>query len=153
MIAGETEYLLEDDFFRSKAQREKRRAARKARRLKRRRIRNAERQRRRDIKATKMEGRQKRRTFLSKLGAVYRDLGGAGSIGKSIDTMLNNPIDKKSSVQNQEDFTVALESSKKNNKPSYTPWIIGGSVVLGVVVIGAVIYSQNQKNYLGVIKQ
>jgi hypothetical protein len=156
MIAGETEYVLEDqlhdDFFGNKEKRRKRRAARKARRMARRE------KRRSDPK--RIARRERRRTLFSKLGEAYRDIGGGQAIGGAVDTLLNKPIptDSMSQGETPKDFSLGLgtdtkDAHQKEKKANYTPYIIGGGVLLGLGVVGVMLYKTNQRNYVRITKQ
>ncbi len=150
MIAGETEYVLDDqlhdDFFGNKEKRRKRRAARKARRLR----------RRSDPK--RLARKKRRRSFFSKLGEAYRDIGGGQAIGGAVDTILSKPIATDTGTQEEtsEDFSIGLGTDTKNRnqkekKTNYTPYIIGGVVLLGLG--GVMIYKSNQNKYVHITKQ
>jgi hypothetical protein len=171
MIAGETEMLLADHidddvyddflFFGNKEKRAKRRAARKARRAKRRAKRRSDR----------IHRKQNREGFLSKLGDVYKDLGGGAAIGGAIDTiiskpvptpiqdtypeqMMNTPSDFRVDIGDQKVYggdnksTIAVPQKKDNTN---TILIIGGVVVMASIV-GLAIY-QSQKDKYVHIKQ
>lgn len=170
MIAGETEYLLDqqfqedsyDDFFRSKAERAKRKAARKARRLTRRSIRIAKRE---DKRAKRIANRQNGKgTLFSKLGNVYQDLGGGAAIGSAVDTILSKPVpipdmdsqtpekDKEYSFGLQAKDANTASGSSEKKKTNYTPIIIGGVAFTLVVIAGVVLYTNNQKEYVHITK-
>ncbi len=181
MIAGETEQLLEDhledDFFRSKEERLKRRAMRKARRAERKAKRadqKAIRVSRREMRRSepkRVERRARRRSFGSKLGEVYHQIGGATTIGSAVDTLFSKPIPQAydpnvSSIatakEAPKDYSFGLnskgenatkeEGATKEKKKNYTPFIIGGVVAVGLLGLGILMYKSNQKNYIHVTK-
>ncbi|WP_062062711.1 hypothetical protein [Aquimarina longa] len=165
MIAGETEQFIEDhlgeeqydDFFRSKAERIKRRALRKAKR-------QARKKERQQIRKERRLANIRRGGFFSRLGQAYRDLGGGQAIGGAVDTVLTKPIP----VQSQElakDYNIGLKNNAKDTtskddalnddkkKPNYTPYIIGGVALLFVGIAGVILYNNNQKKYLHITKK
>ncbi len=185
MIAGETEQLLEDhledDFFRSKEERLKRRAMRKARRAERKakrvskRVgRKANRVSRREMRKSeprRIARRTRRGNFGSRLGQVYHQIGGAATIGSAVDTLFSKPIPQAydtnvSSIgmakEAPKDYSFGLnardetatneENVTKDKKKNYTPFIIGGVAAVGLLGLGILMYKSNQKNYIHVTK-
>ena len=152
MITGETEQLLEhhlqdeyDDLFGNKKKRLARRAKRKANRIAKRTVRRSQRMR--------VERKEKRQRFFKDLGKVYRDIGGATTIGTAIDSITgpktvtnygNSPISEPS------DFSLDVGAPKepeeeKKGIPTVV-YVLGGVVVIGVIGL-AVMSSQKNKQY------
>ena len=152
MITGETEQLLDhhlqdmnDDFFGSKKKRHARRAKRKAKRLARR--------IKRQSSPRRIERREKRQQAFRDIGQVYRDIGGATTIGAAIDSITKpkSPSDPNaSSLLDESDYSIDIGSSEvskdeKNDIPTVV-YILGGIVVVGIIGLG-VMSHQKSKQY------
>lgn len=153
MITGETESILQRDFFEddydaffgNKKKRRARRAKRKARRLARRNKRKSEPQR--------IERKAKRKRFFKDVGQIYRDAGGATTIGAAIDAItLPKSTNDYGSTSSQEpvDFSIDMASSQEPEKEKKSiptvVYVLGGVVVVGVIGM-VVVNSKKNKQY------